>query len=94
MMINIQASGNSSGLKVQATAEIIKGNEVWRIVLPKNETLFITRLNGQWRSVGKLIISDDLLDEIGCRLHPLAIANTLNLNRLANEHRSVSEGRR
>jgi len=80
MIIKIKDPVGRNELKVEATEEQINGRKIWRIVLPKNETVFITCLNGQWKSVGKLIISYDLLNEIGIKLHPLALINTLNLN--------------
>lgn len=79
MLIKIKDPKGCNELKIQATEEQINGLKAWRIVFPKNETIFITRLNGQWKSVGKLIVSYDLLNEIGIKLHPLAIINTLNL---------------
>lgn len=82
MLIKIKNHNGYNELKVQATEEQINGRKIWRIVFPKNETIFITRLNGQWKSIGKLIISYDLLNEIGIKLHPLAIINTLNLKYL------------
>lgn len=79
MVIKIKDPDGRHDLKVQATEVEIEGRNVWRVVLPKNETFFITRRNGQWQSVGQLIISYDLLNEIGIKLHPLAIMNFLNL---------------
>lgn len=83
MLIKIKDPAGRNELKVEATEEQINGRKIWRIVFPKNETFFITCLNGQWKPVGKLIISYDLLNEIGIKLHPLAIINTLNLNCLS-----------
>jgi hypothetical protein len=79
MMIKITDPEGLHEIKIQATEEKIDGRPIWRIVFPKNEIVFITRLNGQWKSIGKLMISYDLLNEIGIKLHPLAIMNTLNL---------------
>jgi hypothetical protein len=82
MLIKIKNSKSGNTLKVQATEELINGLKIWRIVFPKNETIFIARLNGQWKSIGKLILSYDLLNEIGIKLNPLAIINRLRLRHL------------
>ena len=78
MIIKIKDPDTCNELAILATQEKIKEAYIWRIIFPKNETIFISQLNGQWKAIGKLIISHDLLNEIGINLHPLAILNTLN----------------
>ncbi|GAA4084588.1 hypothetical protein [Mucilaginibacter panaciglaebae] len=82
MLIKIKNRKSGNTLKVQATEELINGLKIWRIVFPKNETIFIARLNGQWKSIGKLILSYDLLNEIGVKLNLIAIINRLRLRHL------------
>lgn len=81
MLLKIKSTEGST-LKIEATEALLNGIKAWRLVFPKNETIFMTCRNGQWRSIGKLILSGELLNEIGIKLHPLAIANTLNLRQL------------
>lgn len=82
MTIKIKDESGCNELNIFATVEEINGHEVWRLEFPRNKTFFIMRSNGQWRSIGKFIISYYLLNEIGLKLHPLAIINTLNLSAL------------
>jgi hypothetical protein len=79
MILKIKVPG-ARELSIEATKNKINGSNIWRIVFPKNETIFITRLNGRWKSVGKPIISYDLLDEMGLKLNLRTIINILNLS--------------
>ncbi len=82
MLIQIKDPVTKAFLNIMATPEVAAGIACWRIDLPQNDSILITQETGQWKSVHGKSIEPELLDEIGKALHPLAIAQQLNRNRL------------